>query len=111
MAEATQFAHTMSRLLNQLVQNEIRKMANTEVGTLPRIRSPEGPPTAHGGGLRVNDDSEQFRPFPRPTPLGSPAEGSAANPRRLPTRTTAHPRPRRPDGRAAASSSLSLYSR
>ena len=56
MAEATQFAHTMSRLLNQLVQNEIRKMANTEVGTLPRIRSPGGLPTAHGGGLHYGDE-------------------------------------------------------
>jgi hypothetical protein len=61
MAGTTLFAHMMSRLPNQLVQNEIRKVANTEVGILPRIRSLVGLPTAHGGGLRVNADSEQFR--------------------------------------------------
>jgi hypothetical protein len=78
-------------------------VANTEVGTLPRIRSPGGSPTAHDGGLRVNNDGEQFGPLPRPTPLGSPAESSTANPRRSPTQTSAHTRPGRQDGRAAVS--------
>ena len=31
-------------------------MANTEVGILPRIRSPGGLPTAHGGGLHYGDE-------------------------------------------------------
>jgi hypothetical protein len=48
-----------------LVQNEIRKMANTEVGILPRIRSPGGLPTAHGGGLHYGDELSLHR-----TPAG-----------------------------------------
>jgi hypothetical protein len=85
------------------MRNEEGKVASIEVGTLPGIRSPGGSPTAHGGSLRVNDDGEQFGPLPRPTPLGSPADSSTANQRRSPTRTLAHTRPGRQDGRAAAS--------
>jgi hypothetical protein len=73
------------------------------MGTLPRIRSPGSSPTNHGGGLWVNNNDEQFGPLPRATPLGSPAESSTANPRRSPTQTSAHTRPRRQDGRAVDS--------
>jgi hypothetical protein len=45
----------------------------------------EAPPRRTAEVCGSNDDGEQFGPLPRPTPLGSPAESSTANPRRSPT--------------------------
>jgi hypothetical protein len=76
---------------------------NLRRGSYPSCRSEEGQSMATVV-LQVHTRSgKQFGPLPRPTLLGSPADSSTANQRRSPTQSSAHPWPRRPDDRAAAS--------
>jgi hypothetical protein len=76
---------------------------NLGMGSYPSYRREEGQ-SAATAYLQVHARfGKQFGLLPRPTLLGSPADSSTANQRRSPTRTSAHPRPRHPDGQATAS--------
>jgi hypothetical protein len=72
-------------------------------GSYPSCRGEEGQSAAMADLQVYARSGEQFGPLPCPTLLGSPADSSTASQRRSPTRTSAHPRLGRPDGRAAAS--------
>jgi hypothetical protein len=75
---------------------------STTQGFLTRDGQQWRPIAAHGRLGQSRDSGEQFGPLLCPSLPGTPANSTSVNQRRSPTRSTAHPRPKCPDGRAAA---------